>query len=143
MMRKISEAFSIPRVAYFHEYNYEGYKGWGFDFPVDQNGNPLNVNPASQANWDKCHNGEVDGRKVIDLGIRREEWDERHPSIGQCDCGRRHDMGHGDIYCDCGRIYNSGGQELAPVSQWGEETGESPADIARAFNGEGEDDIDH
>jgi len=29
----------------------------------------------------------------------------------------------------CGRLYNGAGQELAPRSQWGEETGESPADI--------------
>lgn len=34
--------------------------------------------------------------------------------------------------CDrCGRDYNSSGQELAPRSQWGEETGESLADILR------------
>lgn len=29
----------------------------------------------------------------------------------------------------CGRSYNGAGQELAPKSQWGEETGESLADI--------------
>jgi len=31
----------------------------------------------------------------------------------------------GDFKCEkCGNLYNSGGQKLAPVSQWGEETGE-------------------
>jgi hypothetical protein len=29
----------------------------------------------------------------------------------------------------CGRSYNGAGQELAPKSQWGEETGETLADI--------------
>lgn len=61
----------------------------------------------------------------------------RHPEGLQCDCGRFLDWaGFGrDYSCDrCGREYNSGGQDLAPRSQWGEETGEHPADIDRAFN---------
>jgi hypothetical protein len=33
--------------------------------------------------------------------------------------------------CECGRDYNWGGQLLAPRSQWGEETGETAADILR------------
>lgn len=42
----------------------------------------------------------------------------------------------GDVDCEkCGREYNSSGQLLAPREQWGEETGEHPADIARAFMG--------
>lgn len=42
----------------------------------------------------------------------------------------------GDVGCDkCGREYNSSGQLLADRSQWGSETGEHPADIARAFRG--------
>ena len=32
---------------------------------------------------------------------------------------------------NCGADYNWGGQLLASRSQWGEETGEHPADIAR------------
>lgn len=138
MMRRISEGYGVTRVSYAHEYNYEGHKGWGFTFEVDAHGNPLNLYPEGKANWDKCQTGTVDGRKVIDMGIRREEWEERHPAIGRCDCGQTHDMGRGDIYCDCGRIYNSGGQELCDPSMWGEETGESPADIARAFSGNAE-----
>lgn len=33
----------------------------------------------------------------------------------------------------CHREFNSGGQLLAPREQWGEETGEHPADVARSF----------
>lgn len=34
--------------------------------------------------------------------------------------------------CSCGADYNWNGTRLAPREQWGEETGEHPADIARA-----------
>jgi hypothetical protein len=48
----------------------------------------------------------------------------------KCDCGE-------EVYCDgftntcecCGADYNSAGQQLAPRCFWGEETGESIADI--------------
>lgn len=46
-------------------------------------------------------------------------------------CGRTCERwrGEGDITCECGAEYNSAGQRLAPREQWGEETGESYADI--------------
>lgn len=52
---------------------------------------------------------------------------------GTCPCGAT-------VYCNrftnscaaCGRDYNSSGQELAPRSHWGEETGESVSDILLA-----------
>lgn len=60
---------------------------------------------------------------------RREEIGGRMRTIVTC-CGD-------DIICDqftntcdhCGADYNSAGWELVPRSQWGEETGESVADI--------------
>lgn len=40
------------------------------------------------------------------------------------------DQHFGDIECpNCGTLHNSGGQRLAPKSQWGEETGENLGDI--------------
>lgn len=51
---------------------------------------------------------------------------------GICTCGREVSFQHFTNTCDCGRDYNSSGQELAPRSQWGEETGESLADIMMA-----------
>jgi hypothetical protein len=49
----------------------------------------------------------------------------------KCDCGQMIDATPlFTITCDdCGRDYNASGQLLAPREQWGEETGESYADI--------------
>ncbi len=57
----------------------------------------------------------------------------------KCGCGRRvHLTGsRSDTYpCDCGADYNGSGQRLAPREQWGEETGEHPADIYLASHAE-------
>lgn len=53
----------------------------------------------------------------------------RHPAIGRCHCGAEVALSGFTNTCECGRDYNMSGQELAPRSQWGEETGESLADI--------------
>lgn len=53
----------------------------------------------------------------------------REPAIGKCHCGREVILSGFTCACDCGADYNSAGQQLAPRSQWGEETGESVADI--------------
>ena len=62
------------------------------------------------------------------------ERDERGRAlVGLCNhCGTKVDLGGFTNTCrKCGTDYNWGGQELAPREQWGEETGEHPADIAR------------
>jgi len=67
--------------------------------------------------------------------IKRGEHGECHE--WRCECGETlWSNGPGrDFHCEkCGTEYNSGGQTLAPRSQWGWETGEHPSDIARAFN---------
>ena len=52
------------------------------------------------------------------------------PALWQCDCGEKLECPDFTNTCDkCGADYNSGGQRLAPRAQWGEETGESLADI--------------
>lgn len=66
---------------------------------------------------------ECDGRIV--------ECHRRLPRIGECVCGEQIYLTGFTNTCNCGREYNSFGQELAPREQWGEETGEHPADIAR------------
>ena len=55
----------------------------------------------------------------------------RHePSIGICLCGHQITLEAFTNTCsECGRDYNSFGQELAPRSQWGEETGETLEEI--------------
>lgn len=49
-----------------------------------------------------------------------------------CDCGNAVYLGGFTNTCRCGADYNMSGSRLAPRSQWGEETGESAADILRA-----------
>ena len=48
---------------------------------------------------------------------------------GKCRCGRDVEFSKFTNTCECGADYNMSGQQLAPRSQWGEETGESLADI--------------
>jgi hypothetical protein len=57
----------------------------------------------------------------------------------RCDCGRIVTCCGFTNSCDCGRDYNWNGSQLAPRRFWGEETGESYADIVRP-SAPGEDD---
>jgi len=56
-------------------------------------------------------------------------------NVGKCECGRKVNLVGFTNTCDCGRDYNMSGELLAPRSQWGEETGESVADILAVDNG--------
>lgn len=47
----------------------------------------------------------------------------------RCDCGLRVLCSRDVNPCECARDYNMSGQVMAPRNQWGEETGEHPADI--------------
>ena len=50
--------------------------------------------------------------------------------VGECVCGRRVELREFTNTCgQCGRDYSMTGQQLAPRSQWGEDTGESVSDI--------------
>jgi len=72
--------------------------------------------------------------------------DNGRPEEYRCHCGATiYSNGPGrDIDCPkCGDNFNSAGQQLAPRSQWGEETGETAADYDagvsnpdRAFDGD-------
>ena len=49
----------------------------------------------------------------------------RSLKVMRCDCGQEvwlYSVWSNE--CDCGLCYNGSGQQLAPRSQWGEETGE-------------------
>jgi hypothetical protein len=54
----------------------------------------------------------------------------------RCHCGERLVCGEFTNTCDCGRDYNMNGTLLAPRDRWGEETGESVADILAVNHGE-------
>jgi hypothetical protein len=49
--------------------------------------------------------------------------------VVRCDCGTTVECESFTNTCRCGRDYNWNGDQLAPRSQWGEETGESASEI--------------
>lgn len=61
--------------------------------------------------------------------IRREQEGRRTVGVVKCGCGQEVYCSGFTNTCECGADYNHAGQLLAPRSQWGEETGESVADI--------------
>jgi hypothetical protein len=77
--------------------------------------------------------------------IKEREFDEDGRTItnaeGQCDCGAIVELGRFTCTCRCGRDYNWNGTLLAPREQWGEETGETAADILGPMTPEERDDF--
>jgi len=58
------------------------------------------------------------------------------PAVVECDCGAHVSLFGFTNTCDaCGADYNMSGHQLADRAQWGEETGESVADILAADGG--------
>jgi hypothetical protein len=103
----------------------------GFEFDVDEAGKltGASANPDARKNFAYCVNHpELFG----DAGIEVHERVIRHRAIGRCRCGESVELGSFTCECPrCGALYNWSGQELADPSQWGEETGEHPADLLR------------
>lgn len=78
--------------------------------------------------------------KMHDRGVQERDLSGWEPAIGQCSCGEQVYLDRFTNTCHgCGADYNSAGQRLADRSQWGEETGESAADIL-AVDGMSEED---
>lgn len=102
----------------------------GFEFPCTEKGEPLTdlLNETAQENLRKCQLG-VENVLPGQVETRTSRW--REPNIGRCRCGGVLTLSAFTNACRCGRNYNWAGQELAPKGQWGEETGEHPADILR------------
>jgi hypothetical protein len=134
MIEIIQERKDHCDVSFRRSYVYRDDTGAGFSFECDEKGNvdADSLNEAARENYQKCIDGTND---VLDKGVLRYENNWTEYPIGKCACGEEIEMyEHGacGIDCEkCGRIYNSSGQELAPRSQWGYETGECLADIER------------
>lgn len=118
---------------YHEETTFAHYFGWrsdpnaGFAFNCDKEGNVLNLQDAAQENYNKCLSGEYD---VIDQGVIPfvHRWTD--PAAIECPCGAEVELYGFTNTCEkCSRDFNQSGQELAPREFWGEETGESLADI--------------
>ena len=132
----ITKGERITVVSFSHVFDYEGEVGWGFAFPCDEQGNPEpdEYIDSWSGNYAACMTGTVDGRKVVDRGIRRNEHSYWEPGSIRCHCGAEVvlNMVMTNTCRNCGRDYNSSGQLLAPREQWGEETGETASDILMA-----------
>lgn len=124
----IKHARHVTHTVRYHLFDYEDEPGRGCIFEVDEDRNVISDYETSKHNYRACLTGEVDGKKIIDRGISVTHRRVRVPAVGRCCCGREVEL-HGDVTCACGREYNSFGQLLAPRSCWGEETGETVADI--------------
>lgn len=112
-------------------FDWPGHWRCGFSFECDEEGNvdEAKLTDCARENLRQCRTGSVDG-KPIGAGYV-DSWHRtyREPAIGRCTCGRKVVLYGFTNTCDCGCDYNSAGQLLASRDQWGEETGESLADI--------------
>lgn len=129
-MEIISQRKRVHVESYMLCFSWRDTPGAGFSFPCDKEGNltPEAANPDAQANLDKCLSGEYD---VIAKGVQDYSYHYTQPKVGKCSCGKEVSLDHFTNTCECGRDYNSSGTLLAPREFWGEETGESVADILR------------
>lgn len=115
---------------YTRSFDYVGYEGCGYSFDCTASGVLLSKTPlVARTNYLACLTGQINGRKLIDFGIVMREATHYHPPQGLCECGVTLDLAHFTNTCDCNREYNSAGQLLAPREFWGEETGETYADL--------------
>jgi len=110
--------------------------GSGYSFPCDAAGNVdrAALHPAALANLEKCYSDllPVSAPTVVDSSYHYYE-----PAQIRCDCRRAVSLDDAVVNsCPCGREYNGFGQLLAPREQWGEETGETAADILLGYDPE-------
>lgn len=100
-------------------------------FDCDRNGriDESQLGPKALENLRKCREACKQGEASWEILDATKSYVE--PAAGRCVCGEEVELSGFTNTCDCGRDYDSSGVLLAPRSQWGEETGEHPADIAR------------
>jgi len=110
----------------------------GYSFPCDEHGliDIMSLAPDGLDNWKLC-NAPENPENVGPAVFEKDEWQYWQDAIGKCECGREVVL-YNQFYnsCDCGALYNNFGQRLAPIEQWGEETGESLADMMSSYDPE-------
>lgn len=115
------------------EFAYADDSRASWSFPCNKQGKLIAPTPEARANYERLVTGKIYGREVEDLGIVEHLSVYWKDGLLLCDCGAEFKFGHYwvNICEQCGAEYNGSGQRLAPRAQWGEETGEHPADVAR------------
>lgn len=130
MAKLISRCERRDEVTHDRVFDWEGERDFGFAFPCGEDGTVLPLNPVASENYLACLTGAVDGRRVVDRGVRRSVRRVTVPAVVECDaCCRHLELWADPATCECGAEYNLAGQRLAPREQWGEETGETASDI--------------
>jgi hypothetical protein len=129
MIKIIQRREIIETVTYSLFFELRGKEGAGYAFDCDKAGNidmgKLHANAL--ANLGACQDGTFN---VFAGYVQEFRHSYRQPAIGECDCGEHVQLYGFTNTCDnCEADYNMSGQRLAPREQWGEETGESLADI--------------
>lgn len=124
----ISPRQRVTMTEHVHAFTWLDSPGAGFSFDCEEDGTYKTLTPEGADNLRKCLDGT---HAVSDDGIQARTWSYNEPAQLRCSCGAVVSLDGFTNACDCGRDYNSCGSLLAPRSQWGEETGESLADILR------------
>jgi len=124
MSRVVRRSFRRAVVRYEHRFEYADLPGAGYAFEVTEAGALAKASELIEAKYRACLAGIVDGSAVVDLGVHRSESVLLEPGVVRCDCGAEvvvwpsvvdaHECGA------CGRLFNGGGQELRPMSEWPE-----------------------
>lgn len=126
----------VTVVEYRYEYTYAGteprFRGCGFSFPCEKDGT-IKFDEMEMA-------GKENLMYAIQAAERGEYYDEgvvdhsrevAEPAVIKCNGCQRH-LTLDSLWeneCECGCLYNGSGQQLRPREEWGEETGETYADI--------------
>jgi hypothetical protein len=105
-----------------------------FSFICAEDGTVKPFCAETVVSFERCLRGVAAG---IWIESRRTlEWRRTIPARGRCVCGAEVALSGFTNACDCGRDYDMGGSLLAPREQWGEETGETAAQILMAKEGD-------
>jgi hypothetical protein len=131
MAKRIKDREHVTTVTYavFYAANPEGSSGLMFDCDASGNVDRSKLNPCARANLAKIERGEI---PYVYSELTTLETSYVDPAEILCDCGDTVALYGFTNTCDsCNRDYNMSGQELAPRSQWGEDTGETLSDILR------------
>ncbi len=111
---------------YDHCFHWKTDKSSGYSFPCDKEGNLKNLRPEAESNYQMC----LVSDDLVDDGIRPYTHSWIEPAIARCECSHKIQLESFTNTCEkCGRDYNLSGQNLAPRSQWGWDTGETLNEI--------------
>lgn len=132
MSKIIRQPKTLTGLTYRLHYDFLDEPGSGFSFLCDASGivDETHLQAQGRANLLACRIGKFNnGEEVRCMGVQEYPWKQVIPALLHCDCGFNVLLDHSINTCRCDADYNPFGQRLAPREQWGEETGETYADI--------------